>query len=308
MTALVLALAGLVPVGCRSDAGSKGSSQAAAGDRGPGVGIDLAWWAVGPNNPDLSPSQQGPSSPTMRAILDEYASRPLPVSHAMAEAWKGSGFRLVAVPVGELEGLRRRLHTVGAIQHQWIGQTTRWMEIARGPSWSRPVTVSLDSGDLTLPGGCVRLLMRCWVAPGEPGPDASPGRAVLRMDLVPQHVAEDTRLTLEKLLNPASGDAAPGAGAVFDRLAMEFTMSGDDALLIVPDNPRTPWRPSEPSTDWPVIGRGPTEAETLGPPTPGTLSLGESMLVQPGSPGFEANRVVVVLIPSVPRGFRLLGP
>jgi len=290
LTILAL-LAGLL-AGCAASPGSAPADAASLGERGPGVGLEVAWWVV--EDPFVATADPTvtrlASGPTVRDVLLPYEGRPVPVTAAAAALWRANGLRLVSVPRADLAALRRSLRLVGPVQQQWLGETPRWVEAVRGPKWGGSALLALDNGPLRLDAGRLRLLVRSWSAPGPGGPDAG----VLQVEIVPQHVLPfaplpDLAAALEPPKPRPSRDAE---GVAFERLLLETAFDGVDALVIVPESPASATPASE-------------GFETAGPDAPMPPTLGEVMLTDTLSGGRRGTRVMVVLIPHAPRTFSL---
>lgn len=304
---VLCALAAGLALGLGACAGGEKATEAppvAAGERGPRMGLEVAWWVI-EESVNVTDPALGPPSPSATQLIARYAARPVPVTESTVRAWHESGLRLVAVPVAELAGLREQLRPLGPNQQQWIGQTTQWVEVARGRKLDRTEPVRLDSGELRLPAGSTRLLLRSWVAPAPVGSTAG---AVLQTEVVPQHVSvrESGRLTLEDL-TPKAVQGREQEGAVFQRLLLETALDGADAILIVPESPGRSWSvdagaASEPGDEWDAglpEGESAGAVPGFGPPVPDMASLGEMMFTDRGT---ATTRAVIVLIPRVPAG------
>jgi hypothetical protein len=280
MTAAARPILGLVPcllvlAGCASQTPAP-APQPSPSTRGVAPGLELTWWII---------DQSGPHVPSLDAALEPFASNALPVPWKTVDLWHANGLRLVSVPVAKLDDLRASLRSAGPLQTQWLGLTPRWTEIARGPAYGRPSTLGLDGGSIVLRDGHLRLMLRCWVSPGQqvPGLDFLPG--ALQVEVMPEFVPDA----------PARALALPGeepnaAPVRFVRLALETTLLTDDALLIVPEGAA-------------VDGPGPDAVGPVEPPLP---TLGESMLVSADASLNRLARVVIVLTPTVPREYGLL--
>jgi hypothetical protein len=250
--------------------------------RGAAPGVELAWWIV---------DEGGPGTPALNAALEPYAKRPVPVPWQTVDLWHANGLRLLAVPVGEADALRAKVHLVGPLQSQWLGQATKWTEIARGPRVDGPFTLALDNGPLTLRRGDLRLLLRCWVAPARSVEDAAAPapRGALQVEIVPQFVPDAPPPTLSL---PGGAPADGPRPLTLSRLTLETSLLGDEALLIVPEGEAM----LDPA---PIAGKkGPADAAL---PT-----LGETLLA-PSNPSLNRRaRVILVLVPVAPAGYRLL--
>jgi len=310
-------------VGCtstRQPANAPGSP----GERGPDIGIEVCWWVVDDSPLDDKYSSEQPVAPlvtsqTLREVLTPYLPLGVPVPQATQDAWSANGLRIISVPRADLEKVRSRLRLVGPIQQQWLGEVPQWTEAVRGPAWNGQLALTLDNGTVQLSGGLLRMLVRCWAVPSAPVPAkrlVSPAQlpGALQVELVPQHV--DGRAERADLAKALSGTLRPprqAEGVVFSRLHLESALTGDHALLIVPERPGAQWIAenregpqeapvSEPTSNAPVSQVG----EPIGPPVPLPPTLGEVMLTDLVAGGRRGARVVLVIVPSAPKSFNLL--
>ncbi len=311
--------------------------------RGARDGLELWWWVVtdprsrggragagaaapiGPTGAQPSPepaaSPESPPAPVLEVVdlkfdledvLLTYLDREVPMSAPDRERWRKAGFRVIAVPVADLDRIQSLLRTVGTAQRQWLGERPDWTDAVTGPAFERPRTLrTADETEIFSPGA-LRLLLRCWVAPSwgqaetgnggappsAPTPDPS---AVLRVELVPEHRPADRwsgRAGWEDRRADPDADlgAAQWAGRPLTSLIARLSLRDGEACLIVPESPDADW--SRPQTEAPALAFGPQA-----PPVP---TIGEAML---SSAAFEAParkvRVVLVLIPRIPERFRL---
>ncbi|MCE7974303.1 MAG: hypothetical protein DYG92_08290 [Leptolyngbya sp. PLA1] len=241
------------------------------------AGMELCWWIVG---------DSGEGGAPINHLLEPYASRPVPLSWRAVEAWHANGLRVMAVPVDDVPLLRKSLMPVGAVQTQWLGQATRWTEIARGPTLAAPLVVGTDSGPLTLSaGGHLKLAMRCWSTAAAWSPEAAgPTVGALQMEIAPIFTPAPARQVLGQMMTEAEPPL------MFSRLGLEATLLGEDAILIIAEGP----------------GESATGRNVRGPEDLALPTLGEAILVPERGEARGGRRVVVVLTPSVPRAFRLL--
>lgn len=259
-------------------------------------GVEVSWWIV-----DDAPA---PGQPPLRETLADLARRSVPVSWESLDAWRAGGIRVLAVPMEELDATRAKMHLVGPLQSQWLGEASRWTEVARSMPAGGLFTVSLDNGPITLRDGRLGLSLRCWTTP-DPAPVftdektgvASRMPAALTLELVPRYLPatrDDTQLRL-----PNAAEETPGP-LPFDRLRLGAILRGDEALLILPESPETDW--SNPDAA-PVRE---TVVPHQGPRVPSVPDLGEALLTDMGAIVGRRARVIVVIQPSVPRHFQIL--
>ncbi|HYE63401.1 MAG TPA: hypothetical protein VD997_15520 [Phycisphaerales bacterium] len=299
--------------GCASRPAPAPAPPPSPGVRGPGVGVELAWWVVD-DNPFDDRLATGEVARTVGAdtrpiadVLAPYLNRAVPVSRESRERWKACGLRLVCIPRADIDQVRERLRISGPIRQQWVGEAPRWIEAMQGPQWQGVQPVSTDDGGVTLSSGSLRLLLRCWVGPALSSVPAAPGLTsgsipgAVQIELMPQHVPPSDRGDIAALLKPKP--ALHDEGVLFPRLLLESSMSTDDVLLIVPEKPETEWKASTPEEE-PASAEG--TFSSLGPPLPTTPSLGEVMMTDVATGGRRNTRVVLVVQPMPPATFNLL--
>lgn len=197
-------------------------------------------------------------------VLRDFEQRMPRINPAEREAWSRAGFRLLLVNrvalqeiqaaltptpgqwgLSELKPGQRLSSAPAAVTRQWIAQGSSWIEAARGPSREEAMIVALQDSRLTLNGGTLRLLTRCWAVPV---PSDQGVRAELRVQLVPQHEPRSTAgdsdrfsTALEKAAI-ARGSTPQGPSAqTFDRLLLTAALRDDEVLLIVPEHATRNW-------------------------------------------------------------------
>jgi hypothetical protein len=287
--------------------------------RGSGAGIELWWWVAAElptaeythGQPTGIAREDGSAEPAPAITIDDgrldledglrpYMDRPVPLPAEMLERWRASGFRIVAIPRADIEVLEPRLRLSGAVSRQWLGQVTRWTDIAQGPWDSSRRTVQIEGESAQLPPGRLRLSLRCWSIPG-PNPAAP---APLQIEIIPE--LEPFRTDEQRLLIAAglakAEDASP---ATFDRLRLIASLTTEDALVIFPDLPAQ----IDPQPLSPSAPRSPSAASYASPPPPMPAhpTLAEAMLARTPE-GRARARAVIVLLPTIAPRFDLLGP
>jgi hypothetical protein len=308
-------------VGCAGSGGGGGGAEsgmrdaANPGDRGRGIGLEVACWIV-----DDTPGRDDPRSGVSTRLATEgtvplvealtgYMGRPVPLPEETKRAWRDNGFRVIAVPVADIDRIRGRLRLVGPVYQQWLGEVTTWSEAVKGPAWKGHQFLQMDNGPLRLDSGALRMLARAWLAPGNGG-----SAPALQVQLLPQH-QDVFRAQAEaiSLSSPTPRAGRESQGLVFSRLLLETALDGSDALVIVPESPGVDWSdpappPVEPDVADAEVPRDlspPVLIDTagIGPPIPSAPSIGEVMLTDLTSDARRGARIILVIIPNVPRGF-----
>jgi hypothetical protein len=193
--------------------------------------------------------------------------------------------------------------------------------------------IRVHDGLLTLGGGRLRLLLRCYAAPWGESPDGTVP-AALRVDLVPQHEA-DVRPASEfaAVLETPRVRTIEDSGQILTSLAFETLVGPGEVLLIVPEVPTAEWRGASsadstntetPSGEVPSAREGDTGPLALdkpapplpperiefgaGPKPPRPKTVGEWILTDASDISDATRRLVVVIDPILPAEFRLLTP
>jgi hypothetical protein len=287
-----------------------------------------------------------------RALADilstEGESETSPIDPRAMTQWSDWGFRVIPVPIELIEEFLGSLRPVQPVNVQWLGEFAQWRAIVRaGELGSDRVRVGNRSAQIQR--GRPRLIARSWIEPMLNETDIVPA---LRLDLGMQIETQSKKQGLE-LSGVNREQLIEDDGPVIDSLLLSAMLDGSTALVIVGEAPGFAWEtlpepigdqtspeddesarskplgPAEPSDQ--VDNRGvqsksdPSPNQTPfrqvsgaastsgGPQAPLGKTLGELMLLGPGSRIPLANqtrvvpkRVIVVLIPRVEGGFRLL--
>ncbi len=217
------------------------------------------------------------------------------VAFANAEAWRANALRVFRVDSDRLPELRAAMHRTGPAERRWIPPDGGWQRLADSGS-ARQRLILLDSGPLPLSGERPELLVRCWVEPEVAG-DGVRGR--MRIEFLPR-IADAGRAPVGFRVDRPGGDGLP-----IERLSASLAALSGQAFVIASFDPDLSVRTED--------GEQTDEAGPLaGPPAPPRPPMfGEAVLptgISPrGSyPQRPAGRVMV-LIPSVPEHYSLLG-
>ncbi|MEO1717725.1 MAG: hypothetical protein AAFR76_11505 [Planctomycetota bacterium] len=228
--------------------------------------------------------------------IKRYEALPTPMLDSVRQAWRASGFRVIAIPTDELTELRERIRVIGPEQRDWFGQSPDWSEAVRGRAINAGTAIELADGVMKSPAGRLRMLMRCWTAPGEVVTDPA-----MHLELA---VQLERRAAVGSPFELPAMQSELEAGVVFPRLRATMRVPSDTALVIVPMAEHT--NASVAAEAEPEPGLAP-EPIAEGPPVPLTPTLGEAMLTSavPGAIEPVRRRAVVVLLPRLPERFRL---
>lgn len=214
---------------------------------------------------------------------------------ANAEAWRANALRVFRVDRGRLPELRAAMQRTGSVERSWIAPDGGWQRLVDSGS-SRERLILLDSGPLPLAGERPELLVRCWVEPliadGGVG-----GR--MRVEFLPR-IADAGRAPVGFRVDRPGEDGLP-----LERLSASLAALSGEAFIIAPFDPDLRVRTEEED-------RAGEADQPVGPPAPPRPPhLGETVLRTGISPrGSYPQRPaarVVVLIPSIPEHYSLLG-
>ncbi|MFG0247223.1 MAG: hypothetical protein ACF8MF_14355 [Phycisphaerales bacterium JB052] len=251
--------------------------------------------------------------------------------------WSKWGFRLIAVPLDRLDSALATLTPVRPLSVQWLGEFSAWRPLVRSGE-NRQSSVRVGESTRSIEPGRPSLIARSWSVPqlSDGGVDR-----VLRVDLGMQ--VEAGKGNAYELIPDRRRRTLDDQGLVIDELLSTLVLHGDHALVIVGEAPDADWsKLPEPDSqaafatdagDEQVVGPGPEEDDdqpdglepeesvpftspsraASEPEVPALRSLGELMLVAPGSRLVKQGeardvpkRVVIVLVPSVRGSFRML--
>lgn len=285
------------PVEVRDDEDVPAATMAAA-VVGKQSGLEVQWWVV--DDPDSF----------VGAALAKYAtSDGSEIDGATRDLWWSNGLRIIAIPVEDVERVKRRLD-VGAVGHvQWLGLLPTWTQLVIGPGFDGRRAINMDSGAggrVVLDGGKLRLLARCWSAPGENG------RPALRLELMPQHVERDAAKRKELAALESKPWTIEDEGLLFTRLRAGWSADGRTAFLIVPESPGTDWEKVSERSERSAAAREREEniasATRVGPFEGSIPSVGEAMLTSALSDpeGRIGKRIVIVVVPRMPETYELI--
>lgn len=261
-------------------------------------------------------ADDGPQQ-SLAGILARFAASPPPMDASTLAAWQGCGLRVLSVPRAEVEPLRRALNIVGPTEDRWLGQTPPWVPVAHSPQIVRSLTLRMDNGPVSVNAGELRLLLRGWVAPLL---SAQSNRAVMQLDMVPDF--KPAQAPSQSLLDPR--ETPPDDSPVpFWRLQLHAALTGEVALLVVPEEPDVQWsrrpdqtgdqsadqppdRSSEPgSNSSELLSPGASAKPPLGPAAPPAPTLGE-LLLNRATLGGRRTRTMLLITADVPAQCRLL--
>lgn len=251
---------------------------------------------------------------------------PMVRDERVASQWSRWGYRIVEVPVEDIDPMLSSLRPVQPISLQFMGEFGNWRPLVRSGT-IRAQRVAVGDSTREVGAGRPRLIARSWT---EPALTDRGVERLLRIDLGMQ--IEMPRGNGFELVPEHREPTLDDQGTVIDELLSSIHLDGTHALVIVGEAPGEDWDNLPEITGLvDLTGQGerlgptadderdPESTETaderpgdrvyrdaIEPSAPRTRSLGELMLVAPGSRVIRANesraipkRVVIVLIPEI---------
>jgi hypothetical protein len=332
--AVLLALASLGLYACAGDGPSPtptpGHDTATLGTIGARVSLLLLAepWLRTPVDPDAPPDPEAdPPRVLPRRLIEAFAAALDRPENQTEGPWafardrlRRAGFLPVVVRRDELESLQTSLDGRPAGPALTLAQSPRWTSIAVGPDLRDPTAVRVHDGLLSLGGGRLRLLVRCFVAPwGESSDGSVP--AALRVDAVPQHLAPPERgseFAAALSSSVARVRTIEDEGPLLTSLASEWLLGPGEVLLLVPLAPDERGVPNAARRTGDA-GPVPPDAEigpagdprvefSMGPSPPRPKTVAEWILSDASDLSDATRRLIVVIDPVLPLEFRLLPP
>lgn len=284
-------------------------------------------WMRTPVDPEASPNPDAdPPRVLPRRLAQVFAEALARPENEASGPWavardrlRRAGFAPVVVRRDELSGFEAALESRPAGPALTLAQSPRWTTVAVGSDLRDPTAVRVHDGLLTLSGGRLRLLLRCFVAPWGESPDGTIP-AALRVDVVPQHLSPPERgseFTAALTQATARVRTTEDEGPLLSSLASEWLLGPGEVLLLVPIAPDEKGAPSQAGTRLGDDGPIPPDADThsvpdpgvefrMGPRPPRPKTVGEWILTDASDLSDATQRLIVVIDPILPREFRLL--
>lgn len=211
-----------------------------------------------------------------------------------AETWRANALRVYRVRRDDLPRLRASLRRTGPAERRWLAPDGTWQRLADAGA-ARDRRILLDSGPFQLDGERPELLVRAWL---EPVIDGSAVGASMRIEFLPR-IADAGRAPVGFRVDRPGADGLP-----LERLSAALGAVSGEAIVIAAFDPMLTVQTEDEEPDEDNLAHGP-------PLPPGPPIFGEAVLRLGTIPrGGYADRpagLVVVLIPSVPEHFSLLG-
>ena len=256
---------------------------------------------------------------------------PLLRDERVRESWSRWGFRIVEVPIDDIDPMLDSFRPVQPVSVQFMGEFGQWRPLVRSGA-TRQSIVRVGESSREIAPGRPMLIARSWT---EPTLVDQGVRRFVRLDLGMQIESQSDSFAL---LPSAENKTLDDRGPVIDELLSSLVIDDRNALVIVGEAPGEDWESLPAPIELSIIEQdnneiGPEEESesqeqpeaetpdqpaprssrtTMMPEPPRTRSLGELMLVAPGSRIVRANetrtipkRVVIVLIPELRSDARL---
>ena len=234
---------------------------------------DTAWTATRLLQSQIEQSQELDETSQFNSIGDDAQSR-----------WNAWGFRVVMIPVDQVQGFLGALRPLQPTNVQWLGEFGQWRPIIRAGNLASTM-VRVDNGVAELDKGKPRLIARSWV---EPIMGSSVIHAGVRLDLAMQ--IETNKRSPVVLVESARENMVEDDGPIIDELICSTMFDGTHAMVIVGDAPDEDWSLIAPSADTPYADT-PNEVSETG--TNERSSFGPSAQDQQPNADQQAQRQVV---------------
>lgn len=216
--------------------------------------------------------------------------------------WELSGLRAVVVPRAALAALLAELNPAPRPIVTAFPQLPQWTPVHQGDN--QPAAgIRLERELRRLRAGHARLLARAWLVPGPIATDApGPPGSSMRVELLPQHVAERRTASASGYFDPPSPSPDTDRGQTFHRLQLALDLPIDHALVVLSERPERAW------------DRSSAEPPTAATGLPAIPTFGDVLLTPPPDAAFEGDpsaardrpRTVLILVPRGPATFGLL--
>jgi len=165
---------------------------------------------------------------------------PSPIPPAMAQSWSQWGFRLIAIPIDEVEGFLDTLIPIQPISVHWLGEFGKWRAIVRAGELSSN-HVRVGERSVQIERGRPRLIARSWIEPILTPDAVVPG---VRLDLGVQIQSNKNRSSRQRTgfgFDENTERSIEDDGPVFDELIMSAMLDGSHAIILVGEAPDVDW-------------------------------------------------------------------
>jgi len=150
--------------------------------------------------------------------------------------WKKWGYRIVAMPVNEVQVFLDQLTPVQTTKVQWLGEFAQWRPIVRAGELSNAF-VRVDDQLQEIELGRPSMIARSWI---EPDFTSARAGAVVRLELGMQ-IENDSRARGNRLYAESQSRVREESGQVIDDLLMSLRLDGSQAVVIVGESPDMDW-------------------------------------------------------------------
>lgn len=296
---LLIAILAFAPISCASKKPATPAPVPIA-EQNTSDGLELRLWPV--------EDTQG----SLARTLAPYEHAQSPIDGRTLDRLKQSGLRAIVVPTEDLDTLAASLKIRGAVETQAARDRSEWSIFVASKGWQTFATIRSADGNLVLGGGQLRLFGRAWVAPGPFENGTTP--AVLRVELMGRHLEQKNNTArIEDALRPELRRPMDEEGLELRSLAASFQLTQGQSLLLVPEYPETDWSrdarlpnyiESEPEKTAEANENDPNTQKT-GPAAPDIPTLGHALLSDALFGLKPKRRAILVLVPRLPKEFRL---
>ncbi len=218
-----------------------------------------------------------------------------PISMQDLARWSDWGFRLITIPVGEVQGFLDTLDPVQPTNVQWLGEFAGWRPIVRaGELQTSHVRVGDHINEIE--PGRPSLIARSWIEPVLTESDVVPA---VRVDLGMQIEQDDAKREVKQSIGAmdiSRERLIEDNGPIIDELLLSLFLDGSKALVLVGEASDADWSMIPDPVDLqikPTTVDSETDQEedqrNEGRFGPGAFDDGEDQLVEPAIGSQDVN-------------------
>jgi hypothetical protein len=169
----------------------------------------------------------------IQALIDAVEKSDHVPAENIVKSWNADGVRLFAAPTARMRETLAAVRPCRPIQRVNFGEMLTPMPIYSGPGTDNDIRLRREDETLTLPGGQLRLLARCYAVPGEFNEQGVP-RAAIRLDLALQH-AEPSLVNVAPInpFEPTTTIRPEDQGGTFRTLDFSIDLDGSMTLVLM---------------------------------------------------------------------------
>ncbi len=241
-------------------AGEDGLEPPAPIDSGSMRGLEVRMWVVDDTDRAVARGLVSSMDDSQGLSVDV---RPDPISLQTRSRWGDWGFRIITIPMDQVDGFLGQLRPVQPISVQWLGEFGHWRAIVRAGELGTSY-VRVGQRSVEIDRGRPRLIARSWVEPMLTPSDVIPA---VRLDLAMQIETHDSRSRQRRqarFFEPGRERSIEDDGPVLDGLILSAMLDGSQAIIIVGEAPGVDWNELSDPIEASVIGQDAEEAGDQG--------------------------------------------